>query len=97
MEIYKVKLKPYQLHLGDDPVIDMEELFYLTTIHNEWQLYDDEYQLEQNGSGEYKDIIYYTYDAHYALELIDTKFAVLKKILTKKNKIEYHLIMRENY
>ena len=83
-------LKPYQLHLGDNPIIDMSELYLQGTIHPEWQKYSD-------NSGEYKDDIFCSFDAHHTLELIEAKYAVLKKIVTKDFEVEYHIIMRRNY
>lgn len=83
-------LKPFQLHLGHEYVIDMEELYNHGAIHQEWQNYPD-------NSGEYKDILYYSFDAHHTLELIEAGYAILKKIVTKDFEVEYHIIMRRNY
>ena len=83
-------LKPYQLHLGHTPLIDMTDLYDCGTIHSEWQKYTD-------NSGEYKDDIYYSFDAHHTLELIDAGYAILKEIVTREFEVEYHIIMRRNY
>ena len=85
-------LKPYELHLGYGNEINMDCVYTTGIGHDEWQIRPDH-------SGEYKDIIHYTFDAHYALTLIDSGYAVLDHIdeTREDGKIEYYLIMRRNY
>jgi len=98
MEVYILKIQPYELHLGHGTVIDLTGVYNYGAVHDEWQKY-------ANNSGEYKDIKLYTYDGEKALELISGKFAILEsreKINDYREngkfiKFRYNLIMRRHY
>jgi len=81
-------LRPYELHLGHGAIIDMEGLYNVDEIHDEFQMYPDR-------SGEYKDVKFKCYDAHQVLELINAGFAEIIGI--NKDNTEYYIRMRRHY
>ena len=83
-------LKPFESSLGNGYLIDMEGLYNYSAVHETWQKYSD-------NSGEYKDVIYYTYNAHRLLELINLNFAILESIDQKDFDVRYFFIMRRKY
>ena len=88
--IPKKFLKPFEIHLGQGPVIDMNELYYYSPIDESWIMYSD-------NSGEYKDVEYFSFDAHHVLELIVSGYAEIISIDIKESKPKYHIRMRKHY
>jgi len=85
------ELKPFEPSLGNGYLIDMNELYNYSAVHDEWQKYPD-------NSGEYKDVVYYTYNAHKLLELINLNYARLESIATQEDlNAQYFFIMRRKY
>ena len=85
-----INLRPFEPSLGNGYLIEMDNIYFYNSIHDEWQSYSD-------NSGEYKDVIYYSYNAHKVLELIDKNFATLKSIDQKDFDVRYFFIMRRKY
>lgn len=78
-------LQAFQLHLGHEPIIDMEGLYNHNPIDEEWQNYEDKY--------EYKRVLYYTQNAERVLELINNNLAELDSI----DGNNYYIIMVRRY
>ena len=83
-------LKPHELHLGHGDVIDMEGIYNHHALDDGWQKRDD-------NSGEYRDTIYYSYDAERVLDLIAKGYAELDSIESTAEKTAYYFRMRRNY
>jgi len=84
-------LKPHEYHLGHGDIIDMKG------IYNHHSL-DDGWQMRSDNSGEYRDTIYYSYDAARVLELISLGYAELDSIEpSAAEKEAYYFRMRRNY
>jgi len=59
---------------------------------------DDGWQMRNDHSGEYRDTIYYCYDAKKVLELINQGYAELDSIEpSAAEKTAYYFRMRRNY
>lgn len=84
------ELKPHELHLGHGSIIDMSNIYNHHELDDDWQHRDD-------GSGEYRDTIYYSYDAERVLTLIGQDYAELSEINTDGDETKYFFRMRRNY
>ena len=89
------ELKPHELHLGHGNVIDMSDVYNHRSLDDGWQMRED-------NSGEYRDTLYYSYDAHRVLVLIGEGYAELFEIesFCDNNSLEsfkYFFRMRRNY
>ncbi len=83
-------LKAYEQHLGHPWVINMDDVYFVKCLDEEWVMRED-------NSGEDKHCQHYCYSAVRVLELIDQGYAELMFIKKDDDSTAYHIKMKRTY